>query len=237
MSPNVLDIILLAVLACFIALGLSKGLTRMIFELLYLAAVFVTTVIVAPFAGRLLRDSTPLYDWLKDGMTSNMGLSLDPAVSLNQSSLGISEQTSIINSIQMPDFVKTQLIENNNSAVHESLGTNGIVEYITGFIAALLINAIAFVLLFIVLLIMFRILGKLLDIAARLPVIKTLNKTGGLIAGLVMGVLAVFITVLALSAMTTLPALADFSVQLDESLIAGMFYPDNHVLNAILNLF
>jgi len=93
----------------------------------------------------------------------------------------------MINSLPLPESMRTMLYESNTPDMFELLRVNTIEEYISGFFANIVINVISLILVFILALVILHFVGKALRIVDRIPVISTFNRVGGLIAGILIG--------------------------------------------------
>jgi len=180
---NILDIIVLIVIGVFAYFGYRSGLIRMIYRLLaFVLAVILAVLLYIPIA-TLLR-ATPLFDWLKNGVISGMGLE---QLELQAEMQG----QNLFDILPLPAIVQDLLRVNDNPNMQLQLQANNVVEYIGGFIANMVLLGIALITVFILAFIILSIVGSALDVVGRLPVIRTFNDLGGFLLGLGLGVLVV----------------------------------------------
>ena len=105
-----------------------------------------------------------------------------------------------IENLKLPQSMKDALIENNNSEVYQLLGVDRFIEYVSTYLAGMLINAIVSVLMFLATFILIQLLVRWLDLIARLPILSGMNKIAGALLGGVQGLIFLWILCLVLTA-------------------------------------
>ena len=95
--------------------------------------------------------------------------------------------------MKLPQSVKDILLENNNSEFYHILGVDQFAEYISTYLADMLINAVCGFVIFLLAYILIRILIRWLDLIARLPILCGLNQIAGALLGLAQGLLILWI--------------------------------------------
>ena len=115
------------------------------------------------------------------------------------------DQTKFIDSLPLPDSMKEQLQAFNNSEGYEKLGAVDFSSYIIGYIANLILNLLAFLLTLLVTWLIIRTILQALHLFASLPLIRTVNRLGGLLLGLIEGIVFIWILFLILSFASATP--------------------------------
>lgn len=98
-----------------------------------------------------------------------------------------------IENLNLPQSVKEMLLENNNSEFYHLLGVDRFAEYVSTYLADILINAVSSIILFAAVYILIHLVVRWLDIIARLPILYGLNHLAGAVLGLVQGLLLLWI--------------------------------------------
>ena len=93
------------------------------------------------------------------------------------------QQVNIINKMNVPEFIKTALMDNNHDDARKSMGVNSFYEYISTYISYMIVNAIAFILAFAFLIIIFAIISIISAVIVRIPIIGGINRLGGMLFG------------------------------------------------------
>lgn len=173
------------------------------------AALFLSLFAVRfaqPYVTDWLKTSTPVYEAVVSGIESASGLDAIMSDGLGGFSNGESagdaaqgaqtwgsagagnqletaRERTMIEALSLPEQLKRSLIENNNAEIYELLGVNLFREYVSGYLADLLIRTAVFVILFLVLFIGLRVLAVWLDLIAHLPILSGINQIAGAILG------------------------------------------------------
>ena len=98
-----------------------------------------------------------------------------------------------IENLNLPQSVKETLLENNNSEFYHMLGVDQFAEYVSTYLADILINAVSSIFLFAAVYILIHLLVRWLDLIARLPILYGLNHIAGAVLGLLQGLLLLWI--------------------------------------------
>jgi len=200
---NALDIGIIAIVAIFAIVGYRKGLIRTVYRLVaFVAAIFVARWLY-PYVARFLRGTT-LFPTIQYGIANAMN---------------IEHEFSAIDHLPLPYVLRSILHTNNTPDMFELLQVTTLEEYISGFFANMAINGMAIVGVFLLTWLALVIVGYALDIVSMLPVIRTLNNVGGLLFGVAISIIIVWLglVVAALFAIGAHPQIFDL---LEGSIIA-----------------
>jgi len=201
---NPLDIIILAIVALCAIAGYHKGLIRTVYRLVS----FFVAVIVArqlyPHVARVLRQ-TELFPTIQSAIARAMNL--EDFVAEQATAAG----TEVINNLPLPSILQNLLLSYNTPNMFELLQVATIEEYIAGFFANMVINGLAILAVFLLTMLALTFIGYALDIVSKLPVIRTLNRIGGFLFGIVMSAVIVWIALVlvALFVVTANPMISD----------------------------
>lgn len=180
---NWLLIVVIAVIAGCGYMGYRKGLVKVLFSLLAAVVSLVLVGLVSPFIADFLQKETPLPAYVKE-KSSKM------AAEWNESrEVGTQEgRFETIDSYDVPDFLKSYFKTEHTEEMLE-LEFN---DYISSKVADLVVGAASFVIAFVMINLVIYLLAFLLNTVMKLPGLHSLNRLGGLLAGLAEGLLAVW---------------------------------------------
>lgn len=181
---NWLLIVVLAVIGGCGYMGYRKGLVKVLFSLLIAVISLVLVSIVAPFVSSFLWKNTQLPSYIKEKSSA-----IAAEWNKSQEDETEEERFAAIESYEVPDFLKSYFKTEHTAEMLE-LDFN---DYISDEIAALVIRAASFVISFVVIILVLHLLAFLLNTIMKLPVLHSINRLGGLIAGLAEGLLAVWV--------------------------------------------
>jgi len=228
---NLADIIVILILFINGFGGYRRGFIITVFRLTTLIITVLLTYKLYPAISTFIRNSTGLYEMLKNSISGSMNLE---GVT-NQ--LLASQGTEHIKALQLPNFIKDSLVENNNYEIYNILQVDNLKDYIAGYLANICINVVSAIGVFILTFIFLKVLESVLDIITRLPILKSINRMFGLglglcIGGIMVWVLCTFVTFFYLN-----PEFDHISQLIETSKIAKMFYYNNVILDTIVNIF
>jgi len=193
-SPlNTLDIIMIIIVIICAVVGYWRGLVRTLFRFVSFALALFLASRLQPVVARFLRD-TFVYDGLRGRIASAAGF--DRVFTAHAPAPGITESargSNMINALPMPQAMRATLYNYNTPDMFEILRVNTIEDYITGFFANIIINVISLIVVFILVFIILHFVGKALKLVDLIPVVGSLNRIGGLIAGIFIGVIFVWV--------------------------------------------
>lgn len=189
----ILDAVIVVLFALMVWLGHKRGFIKTVSGLVaFAAALVLSSMLSGPVSGFVY--STFVEPPVLEELTAHVGEG-SPAAGQLDAALA-----------QMPAFVTNRLAANgleSGAAVLDRLsGTaegetvaESILRQVVEPVVVPLLKSVSMLLLFLILLVVATILLKAVDLVAKLPLLKQLNKTLGAVAGIVQGVLWVFFAV------------------------------------------
>ncbi len=225
-----LDIIVLGVILGCAVVAWQKGFIRAALGFLPMLAALIGTKFISPYTSRFLRE-TAVFGSLADSIKEKMGL--ERLISEN----AMHTQTEIIEGMQLPDFLKDTLLENNNPVIYQLLDVEQLQDYIAGFLANICINALSVVLAFVLIYIGVTIVLNALHLFSKLPVLNFMNRFSGFLVGAAKGLLFVWLGGIVLTFFQCSAKLEGVFAALETTYAAGALYENNFLLYLILTVF
>lgn len=226
-----LDLVVIILLFIFGAIGYKRGLLDAILSLLGSVGSLILAFIVYPVVNMVLK-LTPLYTGINEWVTEKVG-NINFGTGVQTQGNAITQQIT-----WLPQFMNEQLVRNNNTEVYELLGVKNIVDYvslsITNIIIAMVALLITWVLLKVILTGSLRTIGKMI---AKLPVISSLNRLGGLVLGIIKGLLTLWIIGLMIPLVMTIPSYEMIGNYIEASILTKWLYENNLVIMVFNQLF
>lgn len=187
---NLIDVILLVLLAANVARGFQRGLIMTIASLASYIAGWWAAVVYNEKAALFLLDQEgfvqPLSRWLRGFLSTRQ--QEERLSHLVEESL---QETWL--SLPLPEVARNWLPESAFSGEMVQQTEEWLLDRAAFALTQVVVYFLAFVLIFMVVKHLAYFIGKLLHGVFQLPVLNTLNRGGGLLAGLVRGVLMVWI--------------------------------------------
>lgn len=142
----------------------------------------------APYVNDFFVNNTSVYSDIQERVTAEFA---DKYTDSDNSS--VEAQNATINSYNLPDSIKGDLIINNTKEMYNQLLVSFFDEYVSAYLAKAAVKAISFLTAFVVLYVLFRIILVATDIITKIPIIKGLNKYMGAFIGFLEALLIVWI--------------------------------------------
>ena len=225
-----LDGIVVLMIAVPALIGYYKGFVYACLGFLPIIVSFFGSKILSPIFSKFLR-KTELFYFFKKNVYEGLHLG-----KLLEEKAGQS-QTSIINDMNIPEFLKSALLENNNSVVYSLFETEKLQDYIASYFANICLNIISVVLVAVALYIVMKLFLSALNIVSKLPVISTVNRLCGFAVGGAKGIFLVWFIGIILTFFYYNEALQSFFVLLEKSYITAFLYHNNLLLFMVLKIF
>ncbi len=176
--------------------GYRRGFIKEIVSMFFVALSILLVWVINPYVNEFLRENTPLYEKVQESCGK-----LVQEQENGVGSMGQSEQSSLIEGLEIPDLLKSSLLENNRAEVYQYLSVDSFTDYVTGYIATAVVNGLSFILSFLLSTLLIRMVTYALNIIAHLPVIRGVNKITGALVGAAKGVIFIWIAFLILTAL------------------------------------
>ena len=178
MNINYLFVATVILFIFMIGRGYSKGFLRIVVTFIGVVAILIMVRKLSPYVSDYFMKNTTAYEKIQTGITEKFkeaNLKYDNTIPSNQ------EMT--INSYDLPDLLKNNLIVNNTQEMYKKLLVSVFEEYVSAYLAKTAVNAMSFVLIFIITVIGFKILLLFVDIISKIPIIKGMNQFLGALLG------------------------------------------------------
>lgn len=228
---NTLDIIILAIIAICAISGLVRGFIKTLFGLGSLIIVVLLTWMITPAISRAVIQQTDF-----DEMISEKAVELLHIEEMIRVTFDDSAAVQLLNDLSLPGNVIESLVENYTPVIMDSLKVEGIGDYVGSSISVMAVNALVFVVVFAILSLALNAVVTLLDILARLPVLKQMNRLGGIGIGVIIGVLVVWVGGLVMSFVISIQSTESLSQLIESSILGKIFYYNNPLQSFIMNL-
>lgn len=227
---NWLLIVVIAILAVNALIGVKAGFIKTAFSLCSLIIAIILTVWISPVVNDYMKGNVKIYSLISS--------KVEKMLPFNDEEYKRSEQNSIIEKLHLPKAIKKSLKENNKKQVYEDmeLGTDNFKGYVSSYLTGVIINAISFVITFAVILILLWVISIALDIISKLPFLHQINKLAGLVAGLVHGLVIIWILFIILTMFGSTNFGQETMQMIEENEVLSILYDNNILLQFITNI-
>lgn len=208
--------------------GYRKGFIKIIISFLSIILTFWLVSVVTPYISHYLVENTELYQGVKNQISEAFAednARYDNTIPENQ--------MKTIQSYRVPEVMKTTLISNNNESMYETLMVSAFEDYVSSFVARVVLNVFAFVCTFLMITIFLRMTFFSMELLGRLPIVKGINKTAGLFLGFAEGILIVWVLFLGATVFAGNRVGARFFEQINENAFLSLLYNCNILLKLV----
>lgn len=216
-------ILVLAVLGVSALVGYRKGFVKIAYSLLSMIVALFLVSIVAPHVHTVLVEKTPVYDKMVTICAEQIQSKVDETVSTTSDSLS---ELLAKSGIQLPSAL-TKVIDNMGI---ESQYTENVSDKAAAVVANWILYIISFVVSYIAVIIVLKVLEKTLDLLTKLPIIKGANKGLGIAAGILQGLVYVWIAALLVSVFCTTNIGQQAIVLIEENAVLKFLYDHNGLI-------
>lgn len=225
---NWLLIIVLAILVTNTLIGRKVGFIRTVFSLCSMIVAVVLTIWISPYVNDFLRGNDKIYQKISS--------TVEEMITFSEDQTDANGQVAAIEKLSLPKSIKDSLIENNNAEAYKALSINSFQEYVSSYLTGLIINAMSFLITFIVILILLWVICFALDIISKLPLLNQINKTAGMLAGLVHGLIVVWLFFILVTVFGSTQLGKQALEMIGDSQVLSLIYNNNFILKFITNI-
>ena len=202
----IVDLIMIAIIALSIFLGYRKGFISLAIHLCaFLIAIIITLIIYKPIAN-LIIENTQLDENIQNAILEKANETVDNATNDVEMQI-VTENAEEVKTEMLPEAAKELSIN--------------------------IINIGVGIILYLVIRIILRIITAIANLVAEMPILKQVNKAGGIVYGLIRGLLIIYVALLLVSFIGQINSENVLHENINKSFITKAMY-ENNVLNILL---
>ena len=216
MGSFVVDIIIVLIFALSIFIAYKKGIVSVVYGIASWVIIFILVFVFYKPITNIVVDKTEFDEFISEKIEKNLESSFEDENVLSEENSNIS--SSFIN------IINEYVLE------AEEKEADNIADYVANEISYDVVSGVVMIVLFVIAKIIMLLLQYVLEFIVSLPLIRSFNKTAGIVYGVVRAFLLIYIILAILSLVS--PLLADTNVILfiKSSNIGSIFYNDNIIL-------
>lgn len=237
---NWLLIIVILVLAGNIVWGFSRGFLRVIYSMLAWIAILVFVTWATPYVANVLTEKTNIDNRIESNLDEKLhelvigdtnGQKEDREPDAQNPGQGKKNYRDL--QMKLPDAVTNKLFDTNKIA-DQILEGSGAYDVVAGRATDLVMRVISFVLVLLIAVISFHLLSVVLKVVEKLPLIGGINRLLGLFAGLVKGILIIWLAFAIIAMVGTTDIGIALISYIYESPLLIWAYENNFVLTLLM---
>ena len=189
-----LGIAVAIILFVLFIMGYKRGFIKEIVSTFFVILAIVIVWFINPHVNSFIKENTPIYENVQNACVEVV---LEQADGMNAPD-GNQQQT-LLDNLENPNLLRNEIKKNNNAEMYNYLSVNSFSEYVSGYLAEIVVNGISFLVSFVLATLLIRIFTYALNIIASLPIVRGVNKAAGALVGLMKGIVFVWIAFLILT--------------------------------------
>lgn len=227
---NWLVIVVLLVLIAYTVQGYRRGMLRVLYSLLGLVVTILFVAWSTPYISKLLKENTQIYQYIEEKCEEQVREKTREDIS-NKSQ----EDTNLLEQygITIPEALQDTLLEKVQEGSDHILESTGAYTAMAQRLAEFAVDAIAFLIALIICAILLHFVGKAIDVVSRIPVLKGANQILGLAAGLLQGLIMVWIFCYFITATQAFPFGQQLMTLVRSSDLLTILYENNMVVYVV----
>jgi len=158
---------------------------------------------------------------------SAIGPTMSDAIKSNEKVVPYVTQKVETKSITLPDILKESLKNHNTAQDYKELAVKKTQDYVKVQMANWIVNAVSFVLVFLIVFVVLWYLCYTLDIISKLPILNGLNKTAGILVGVLRGFITIWMWCIVLTIFSTTPLGQIIISCINKNEFLGLIYNNN----------
>lgn len=178
MSWTWLGLAVLVLLAFSMADGYRRGFIKEVVSVVLVLLSVVVVWLINPYVNTFIRENTSVYEKIQDVSGSFVESLMD-----GETVVDGDQQNELISGMNLPGLLQNGIADNNTAAVYQSLAVNTFGEYVSRYLANIAVNCLSFFVSYILASVLIHVFAYALDLLARLPVLRGINKMAGALVG------------------------------------------------------
>lgn len=215
-----LDIFILAILVLSIFIGYKKGLVSLIFSFCaFIIAIILTWILYTPVTNFII-ENTDFDENIENFI-------IEKGINTNEEDAEENKNTT-----QSKENINTYVEKYVEKSVENA--KDKAIENTADIISKKVVSIIVAIALFIVLRLVLILLKFVLQGLAELPIIKQLNKSGGIVYGIIRGLFIIYVILAIMFFVISVNNSEVLTNMIDSSIISKYLYANNIILNIFL---
>ena len=232
---NWLLIGVLAVIIICVMYGYWKGFIRILFSLISIVVLVAFVTISTPYIAKFLEENTSLQTTIEEKCFEQIKASAEKNIEekfelQNDDRAKMLEDTGI----NLPDGIWEDLLDAGIGAADKVMEESGMYQTLAKNISHFIVNGIASLVSFLIGAMTLFVIARLLNLVSRLPVIREVNHFLGVLAGLILGLILVWVFLYLVAIFCTSPFGILMTDYIQRSMILTWLYDNNLMLYLIM---
>ena len=215
--------------------GYRKGFLRIVYSLVSWVIVLTFVTVATPYINTYLMEHTTLYEKIEQQCSEQIKRSVEEKQRSIQNESSPDNQKLSQFGIMLPDSVVNDIFEKTGNMAGEIIEQSGLYDEIAKQIAEFVVEGIAFLIALVAAWTIVHVIARALRIVSRIPVLSGVNRTLGVFAGGIYGLILVWIGFYMIAVTSTSEMGSALVACIYQSRLLKYLYENNVILTLIMN--
>lgn len=227
-------LLVLLILGYNIIRGYRKGFLRIAYSLVSWVIVLTFVNVATPYIHTYLMEHTTLYEQIEQQCSEQIKRAVEEKQKSVQNGGSLDKQELSQLGIMLPDTVVNDIFEKTGDVAGEIIEQSGLYDEIAKQIAEFVVEGIAFLAALVAAWTIVHIIERALRIVSRIPVLSGVNRTLGVFAGGIYGLILVWIGFYIIAVTSTSEMGGILVTYIYQSNLLKYLYENNPILTLIM---
>ena len=213
--------------------GYRRGFVKEVVSALFVLLSFAIVWVINPYVNDFVRENTHIYEMIQEKSREFVA----SAAGENDNFTDQSQQDEFVRSMDLPKILQDGITENNTGEAYKHMAVSTFGDYVSGYLANIAVNSLSFVISYILATLLIRMITYALNILARLPVIRGINKMAGAGVGGIKFILFLWIAMLILTIFCNTEIGQQGLKLIDDDTVLSFLYDHNIFIKVFTGIF
>lgn len=218
------------IFSCFT--GFRRGFIKEAVSTFLVVLSFGVVWLINPYVNTFIRENTSVYAEIQEGFEE---LAKEKAGTVREP--GEEDRKEMLDSLELPEMIAEGILENGSQETYTYLAAQSFVEYVSGYLATIVVNGLSFLLSFFLATVLIRMITYALDLLARLPVVHGINKVAGALLGGVKAVLFIWVAMLIFTILCETSVGRNALRMIEKDSVLRVLYENNILMKLFTGIF
>lgn len=228
-------IVVLLILGYNIMRGYRKGFLRIVYSMVSWIIVLTFVTAATPYINAYLMEHTALYEQIEQKCSEQIRKSAEERSGSVQEKSGIDQQELSQLGIMLPDSVVNDIVEKTGDMAGQIIEQSGVYDEIAKQVAEFVVEGISFLIALTIAWTIVHVIARVLGIVSRIPILSGVNRTLGVFAGGVYGLILIWIGFYIIAVTSTSEIGSALVTYIYQSNLLKYLYENNVILTIVMN--
>lgn len=211
-------------------IGYKRGLIKSVLSVVGIVGAMLLANICYPYVGGFLKEHTVIADIVRGKIAGFVG-----EEEINEAD-DVYDKEMYVENLKVPEMVKNYIRSGDYDDTENKADIRNYAGYITDYMTSMVISGISYTISVLTAMLILLIAFSVSGILTEIPIVKGIDKVGGLVFGMAQAVLITWIAMIVITLLSAFPWGTDLMKNIDDSIILTYIYKNNYFLKIIVDI-